>query len=320
MIDAYASLRHYAEHLAPVWAALPAEARGTFWSPDHTHRWGQPLDGRRDLGRTVLVASLRDAITMGPSELVLVEHGAGQTYEGQGLGNGSYPGGRGHERVRLFVCPNVHVAEAWRRAYPATPAAVVGCPKLDPWHTHRWPTAREDGEPATVAVTFHWDCGLVPETRSAWRHYDRVLPTLVHDPRWRLLGHGHPRLWPTISHRWKQLGVELEPELAGVLDRADLLVGDNSSALPEFASLDRPVLCLNQPGYRRDVHHGGRFWDQVPGVQVDRAGDLADAIAYALTDPPEQRAMRARTADYWYAYRDGHAAERAAAAIMQLVT
>lgn len=366
MIDAYASLRHYAEHLAPVWAALPESARGTFWSPDHAHRWGTGLDGKRDTSRLVLVASYRDALMMDPSELVLVEHGAGQTYVG--VTEGSYAGGRGHQRVRLFLCPNEHVAARWRGEYTA-PAVVVGCPKLDRWHLSAVQSPRapagacshhpkhngcpgnsaepgvitvgqEQGrapagatDPAgvpredrdrnrdiakpVVAVTFHWDCGVVPEARSAWRHYDRSLPALARDRSWQLLGHGHPRLWPTISRRWAQLGVPLVPELADVLDQADVLVGDNTSALYEFASLGRPVVVLNQPGYRRDVEHGLRFWSHPPGLQVDRPAELADTIARALTDPPAVQALRARAVARAYAHTDGQAAARAAAAIME---
>lgn len=319
MIDAYASLRHYAEHLAPVWAALPPEVRGTFWSPDHTHTWGRPLDHRhRDPERLVLVAGYRDGMTVGPNPLVYLEHGAGQTYTGAAEGNGSYAGGAGHDRVVLFLCPNQHVADAWSSRYSATSAVVVGCPKLDPWHNR---DANRESRIASrlpvVAVTFHWDCGLVPETRSAWRHYDGALPALAHDPRWQLLGHGHPRLWPTISRRWAQLGVEPEPELAGVLDRADVLVGDNTSALYEFASTGRPVVVVNQPGYRRHVEHGLRFWSHPPGLQCDRPSDLAATIARALDDPAEAKGIRARAVARAYAHTDGHAAARAAAAIME---
>jgi CDP-glycerol glycerophosphotransferase (TagB/SpsB family) len=142
-----------------------------------------------------------------------------------------------------------------------------------------------------------------------------VLPALAADPRWHLLGHGHPRLWGTIRRRWAQLEVDHTGELADVLDRADLLVGDNTSALYEFASTGRPVVVVNAPWYRRDVHHGLRFWDHPPGVQVDRPEDLAPSIARALTDPPALRRIRAAAVERAYAHADGLAAHRAATAI-----
>jgi len=398
LIDAYGSLPHYCAHIAPVWDQLPDQLRGEWLDPRRLHR--------RDPSRTVLVASWRDAQQVAPSPLVYLEHGAGQSYDGdpRGVGNGSYSGGAGLERVVLFLCPSDRVADRWRAVYPSAGVAVVGCPKLDRWHglarqvrdggeqdggvvtgeaqEQVAPSAQEppvlaggvavvqqqplggrglaadrapsvllgdhlgeaplgqpvaqqqhlvaagvgggvdhgrDGTAApTVAVTFHWECGLVPETRSAWSHYDRVLPHLAADPRWQLLGHGHPRLWGTIRRRWAQLGVEHTPELDDVLDRADLLVGDNTSALFEFASTGRPVVVVNAPWYRRDVEHGLRFWSHPPGLQVDRPEQLADTIARALADPPAARRIRAAAVAETYAATDGRAAHRAAEAIKEL--
>jgi len=308
LIDAYGSMPHYQEHVRPVWEALPAGWRGEWLDPRQLHR--------RDTSRTVLVASWRDAQAVAPSPLVYVEHGAGQSYDGdpRGAGNGSYSGGAGLDRVRLFLCPSERVAQRWRAVYPSAGVAVVGCPKLDQWHqAARW-AARSTARPV-VAVTFHWECRLVPETRSAWPHYDQLLPRLAADPRWQLLGHGHPRLWGTIRRRWQQLGVEHTPELADVLDRADLLVGDNTSALYEFASTGRPVVVLNAPWYRRDVEHGLRFWSHPPGLQVDRPAQLPDAIVRALADPPALQRVRAAAVAEAYDHVDGCAAVRAATAI-----
>lgn len=321
MIDAYASLRHYADHIAPVWAALPAEVRGTFWRPDASVR-------RRDITNHVLVASFRDAETMGGSRLLYVEHGAGQSYDGdeRARGNGSYSGGAGLDRVRLFLCPSERVTARWRDTYD-TPAVAVGCPRLDALKKPRGETAlawHKTGEaplqPA-VAVTFHWDgSGLCPEAGSAWRHYDHALPGLVTDPRWRVVGHGHPRLWPTIQRRWQELGVDHYADPDVVLGQADVLVADNTSLMYEAAALGIPVVVLNAPFYRRDVEHGLRFWSHPPGLQVDHPGELGDAIARALEDRPALRAMRARAVDGAYGgLVDGHASERAAAAILEVV-
>jgi glycosyltransferase involved in cell wall biosynthesis len=169
----------------------------------------------------------------------------------------------------------------------------------------------------TVAISFHWDAAVCPETRSAWRYYDPHLPRLCADPRFRVVGHGHPRLWPTIRRRWAELGVEQWPDVDRVLSEADLLVVDNSSIAFEMAAIGTPVVLLNLPSYRRDVEHGGRFWSAPPGVQVDHPSELADAIACALTDPPAHRAIRARAVEWAYSSVDGHASERAAAAILE---
>lgn len=356
VVDRYSSLPHYAEHIAPIWTELERRGlAGESWAPRHGCWWGKPM-GRRDLARPVLVAGLGDHQRVNPSPTILVEHGAGQAYVD--LASGSYSGGPGWERARLFVCPNETVAGRWRATYPETPAAVVGAPKMDRWHaglrgrgetgdrgrsttpghggstrTRNRETARisayeslegrSTGTTATVAITFHWECRLVPETRSAWEHYDRALPDLV---AWadrngiRLLGHGHPRLWGRIERRWTRLGVEPVERLDDVLDRADLLVADNTSALFEFASTDRPVVVLNAPWYRRDVEHGGRFWTWADvGVQVDRPEELPGAIAVALADPPSIERRRAEIVGEVYHRRDGRAALRAADAIEEVL-
>lgn len=289
---------------------------------------------RRDLSRPVLIAGLGDHQRVNPSSTILVEHGAGQTYAD--LDSGSYSGGPGWERAILFLCPSEAVAARWSNSY-RTPAAVVGSPKLDRWHgssrtrntesagnaTYEYIEGHEAGTTPTVAVTFHWECRLVPETRSAWEHYDRSLPALV---EWadrtgiRLLGHGHPRLWGRIERRWRRLGVEPVERLADVLDRADLLVGDNTSALYEFASTGRPVVVLNAPWYRREVEHGGRFWSWADvGVQANEPVELPGAIAVGLADPPSVAARRAQIVREVYARCDGRAASRAADSIEEVL-
>lgn len=332
LVDRYASLPHYAEHIAPIWAELERRGlAGDSYAPRHGSWWGTPIRPRRETNRPVLVAGYADHQTMHPSPTILVEHGAGQTYAD--LRSGSYSGGPGWDRAVLFLCPSETVADRWRATYRA-PAVAVGSPKMDRWLRSSQSRNRESARfatyesiegheagttPASVAVTFHWECRLVPETRSAWGHYDRSLPDLV---AWadrngvRLLGHGHPRLWSKISKRWRRLGVEPVETFEEVLDRADLLVADNTSAMYEFASTGRPVVVLNAPWYRRDVEHGGRFWSWADiGVQVDEPEELAGALAVALADPPSIARRRAEIVADVYARRDGRAAEAAADAI-----
>lgn len=308
MIDAFASLRHYAEHLRPVWQALPEAWRG---------HWGTP-DRPPTADRPVLVAGWRDAQLVRPRPVVYLEHGAGQAYDGEPHTRltGSYSGGTGLDHAVLFLCPNQQVADRWRHTYPDTPAVVVGCPKLDPWHLAGDWAERPLHRPI-VAVTFHWECPLIPETRSAWPHYQRALPALTQQPGFQVLGHGHPRIYNRLARTWRRLGVPHTPELGDVLDQADLLVGDNTSALYEFASTGRPVLVLNAPWYRRDVHHGLRFWSHVPGLQIDHPDQLVWGITTALADPPELAAMRACAVAAAYAHADGRAARRAADTIVK---
>ncbi len=317
-LNRYEGQAHYSEHVDPVWDALPPQLRGESWVLS-ARQSGQPwLPGfsKKHPG-PLLVASYRDAVGGAGRgrDLVYLEHGAGQTYHGDRLGADArgWAGSPGLDRVRLFLCPSERVAARWRSVYGA-PAVAVGCPKLD-----RLAMIPAPAEPA-VAVTFHWDCPLVPESRSAFGYYDRALPALA---AWcrrsgvRLLGHGHPRMWSRIEKRWAQLGVEPVRDFAEVVARASVLVADNTSAMYEWAALDRPVVVLNAPFYRRDVEHGLRFWSAVPGRMVDDRADLVAAVARAVSDPGDGADLRRRARAAAYAAVDGGAADRAARAIME---
>lgn len=327
-LNLYASLEHYAEHLWPIWQALPERLRGASWSSATGKWWGEPLGGLSDARQhpgPVLVASHGDAVsaTVRGRDLVYVEHGAGQTYEGDPAGAGaaglSGSTDRAMRHVLLFVCPNAKVATRWRRLYDV-PAVAVGCPKLDRWH--QAPRLIVPGAPEAVAVTFHWDSSLVPETMTAWPEYDHVLPELAewcraHDVQ--LLGHGHPRIWPRIERRWRDLEVEPVRALADVFDRASVLIADNTSAMYEFASMGRPVVAVNASCYRRDVEHGLRFWSHVPGVQVDQPDQLVPALAHQWEDRTRWEQHRQQAVAAAYAHVDGRAAERAADAIVRML-
>lgn len=349
MIDLYASLSHYAEHLWPIWRELQRRGLARHaWAPGDQW-WGRAVPPRwtgDDLAAPLLVAAFCDAQAMVNRSLLYLEHGAGQSYDGdeRSRAYGSYSGGHGLERALLFIAPSERVAQRWRDRYPQTRAQAVGSPRLDVWHAARVRAGRvgdhalsgeERGRTSdsvgdstlsrtgsTIAVTFHWDCGLIPETQSAWGDYDSELPALVswareHDVL--LLGHGHPRIWSRIRRRWQQLGVECVPDSADVLDRADLLVVDNSSLMYEAASLGISIVALNARRYRREVDHGMRFWDLVPGPQVDRPSDLVSTVESQLSEPSHWRERREDVVRQVYAYCDGRAAERAADAIEDLL-
>jgi hypothetical protein len=220
VIDFYASEPHYADHLAPIWFALPAEQRGTFHVEhrlaEHLTLHGiEPSLGRpRVGGSAVVVAGWSDswAARSAGRRVVYVEHGAGQTYTGGGVASHpSYSGGSGHDGTVLFLSPSETVAGRWRAEYPYVPAAAVGCPKLDRFHAGPPRARARTLRGAAVAITFHSDVALCTESRSAWRHYDPGLSAVVaalRDGGAHVLGHAHPRLWRHVAHRWQQVGAE----------------------------------------------------------------------------------------------------------------
>ena len=308
-IDVYAGEEHFADHLLPVYQAL--DNPGDFIiEPTVTDNGGNRWNGTfypEDPSRPVLVASFGDQKRMrkaGRTRIARIEHGAGQSY---GTGHGSYAGGRDCGDVSLFLMPNEYSARLWREAYPDARVEIVGCPKLDTL------PRKDPSEPLTVAISFHWDCHLLPETVSAFGHFRSVLPKLRDSVN--LIGHGHPRGWvgpPSLEKRYRRDDITAERSFDEVCRKADLYITDNSSSLYEFAATGRPVVVLNAPSYRRDFHPGLRFWDAANvGVQVDRPQNLLDAVSLALQDGPQQRVAREDALGMVYAYRSG-AAQRAA--------
>lgn len=298
-----ASQPHYIDHCEPI-----LEAMGEGWAtvaPD----WAS-TDWH-------MVASKVDADRIPHAKKVYVEHGSGQTYQG---GHPGYPGGPGLQNVRLFVCPNLDVARRWGGTYPGVKTVVAGCPKMDPWHRG------ERGSPGdqVAAITWHWPCTVSSYSGTALGHYRRHLSRVVDAWRaqgWIVVGHGHPRAEATLRAMWAELGVEWWG-LDRIFDCADILVADNTSVMWEFASLDRPVIITNTPQFRRNSGEpppGGRFWAwAAAGLNVESWEELAgiDLTNHAIHDA--WRDARRDTVRQIYTHTDGHAARRAADAILEL--
>jgi hypothetical protein len=254
----------------------------------------------------VLVASYGDQKKVrrqGRTRIARIEHGAGQSY---GTGHGSYAGGKDCDDVSLFLMPNQYSADLWKAAYPDARVEIVGCPKLDSL------PRKDPACPLTIAIAFHWDCHLIPETSSAFGTFRYALEELSNT--YNVIGHGHPRAWvgpPSLERRYRRAHIDPVRDFGEVCRRADLLIIDNSSAMYEFAATGRPVVVMNGTQYRRDFSPGLRFWDAIPGITVDRHQDLLRAVETALEDGPALTAQREAALDKVYAYRSD-SAQRAA--------
>jgi hypothetical protein len=301
-VDFFAGERHFVDHLLPVYMALPEEVRGEF------------IIGSKPVnpGRLTVVSAFGDYKKVdGP--VIYIEHGVGFSF---GNGHTSYAGSPQRDKVVLFLEVNEQTQRLNTATFPETKSVLVGSPKLDAW-VARGPKPVV-GKP-NVAFSFHWDCRVVPETRSAFPIYKDELGRLLRFPNklsWTPLGHGHPRLWPTLEKFWRSCRVERVKEFNDVVTVADVYVADATSTLYEFAALDRPVVVLNAPFYRRNVNHGLRFWDHVPGIQVDHPRDLQDAINDAIS-VDSFASERRKAVEYAYPFL-GESAPRAAAAICDL--
>jgi len=302
-VDFLASERHYVDHMLPVYNALPKELQGEFIVGSY------PVNP----DRITVVASVGDyRRTSGP--VVFMEHGCGLSYAG--VNSPSYAGSSERERVILFLDVNEQTYSLNQKAHPDKKGVIVGAPKLDAWLARG---KKERGNRAKVAHSFHWECKIVPETRSAFPHYKPELTRMMSQQRrlqWDMLGHGHPRLWPVVGPFWKRGGVLPVREFNDVVTLADVYVADNTSTIYEFAALDRPVVVLNAPWYRKNVNHGMRFWNHIPGQQVDNPHDLKDAIADAV-HKDLFASERRKAVDFVYPVR-GNSAQLAASAIAEL--
>lgn len=328
VVDAWANEPHFVAHLAPIWELLPDGLRGRFFASRQVvpfarslgldvtpvSGWRPPIQRFRDprFG-PVLVASISTANTWARSgrPIVLLNHGAGQTYN---VDHPSYSGGRHRTHIAMFLEPGPHAAEATRKMARGRPVVEVGSPKLDRYHRDGWD--RPHNPQPVVAISTHWDCRVVPETRSALGEFEHQLDELV-AANVDVVGHSHPRCANDVNRMFAKHGIPFVRNFDRILETADVYVCDNSSTLYEFASTGRPVVCLNGAGYRKDVDHGLRFWDAVPGVQCDPDQSLLTAIGWALDDPPTIRARRERAVGRAYMACDGEAAARAAEAIIK---
>lgn len=310
-----ASAPHYADHLAAVFGALAESDRGSFLTMDRAVAARSPFPTSVPTGddNPTLVASygdLKRAAHLGRKRLAIMEHGAGQSYGGRRRGGrGSYAGGTDRGAASLFLHPGEHPAARDRAAYPAARVEVVGSPFLDTL------PAREGKPGRVVAFSFHFNGSVVPETRNAYSWAWRAILGLR--DRYELLGHAHPRLFPTVVRRYRLAGIEPVADFHEVCRRADLYICDNSSTLFAFAATGRPVVVLNPPWYDRRVDHGLRFWAAAGvGVNCDDVADLPDCIEAAFRDEPDQQVRREAALDLVYAYRTG-AAERAASVLLE---
>lgn len=278
MFDFYASQPHWAEHLQPVYDALPQGFRGAFV----TKR-------RKKYTPTVIVASEQDRghVERMGSYAIRLEHGVGFSFGGSTLSsvqqNPSYPGGHGQDNVGMFLSPNRWADRRWLGTYGSNiPHHIVGMPKMDTWHNAE---PKKRGRTPVVCISFHWDCKLCAETRWAFPYYRVDVPDVAKRKDIKVVGHAHPRARKLLQPWFEQNGIEFVPTLNKVFERADLYCNDASSTMYEFASLGRPVVVMNSPWYRPDKRHGLRFWEHSAiGPQCWQGHGLNVAIDKALAD------------------------------------
>jgi hypothetical protein len=342
-VDFFAVEPHFLDHLAPIWHAMPEDARGDFvldqarapFTPAilaaKAEALGVPAGTFGRERRPVVTAANGDmnrARDEGRDRIALLEHGTGQSFGADPdetvARAPSYPGGRNRGAASLFLSPNAHAAGRDAKAYPKARVEIIGCPKLDAAPER---AIREPGARPRVALSFHWDCMVCAETRSGWREWKRILPFLAAEGRWEMIGHGHPRGIDEFVPHYRTHRFRIVRDFADVLREADVYVNEGSSTLYEAAAAGISVVVLNPSFFRLQLRHGLRFYEAAdvgPNVRSRNSIDTSlarktiAAIEEALANAPELQARREAALDVMYAYRSG-AARRAADAILDWV-
>ena len=311
MIVPIAAKAHHRAHIAPVARLLGIDA----------NHMARRIAGPDDVALIASYGDLKSARRDGYRRIILMQHGAGQSYGGdrRTARHPCYAGGDDNDDVGLFLVPNEHAADRWSFRYPGVDVQVVGCPRLDALPQRSVHNAAGVGmasPPAafTLGVSFHWDGYACPEWRSAFDWHKHELVKLARDPGIKVLGHQHPNR-RDIGEWYRRHGIEFTADFDEVLRRADVYACDNSSTLYEFASTGRPVVVLNAPWYRLEANHGLRFWSAMAvGLNAWAPEDIGECAHLAANDPEFAMADADAALDIVYAYRTG-AAQRAADAI-----
>lgn len=280
MINAYASERQYLNKLWPIWQLLPEEYRGELVihpsldgiipiAPGIRVANGPNQDG------ILMVASHQDS-KWAKGKFIYIEHGAGQSYDdNQWYSNTSRP------NMLASLVPGPYCAYKTRRANPNAAVIEIGAPHL----------AKIDRDPKVIAFAWHWRCATAIEANTAFDEYREVVPKVSN--KYKTIGHAHPRIMGEMIPYYQEKGIEVVLNPEEVLSRAALLIADNTTLIYEAAALNIPVVLLNKSDWDRGKDYGLRFWDVIPGPQVDRPEDLLGTVEAMFEEDNWSEARRA---------------------------
>ncbi len=221
-----------------------------------------------------------------------------------------------------FMTSAREVEEA--RARGITTARAVGFPKLDPAFDATYDEEALEGirsvaciDPSkkTVIFTATWD----KSNMSAIGKWIDMVDALTH--RYNVLVTVHPWMSSKYVNRLRKLKVAryLEhPDVLPYLLLSDVLVGDTSSVIAEFCALDKPIITFRVPTSTRTVPEISRLLADI-SIQINHTDELEEAIEESLTHPRAKSAERQQAIVDIFGVLDGHAGERAASVIRELL-
>ncbi len=154
-VDFFSREIHHIEHAMAIYKALPKEYQGIFTD--------KISELKSDVVAVFSFGDLKIVDGLG-KKIIYSEHGTGFFYNNI---HPSYAGSVQHrENVILRLVPNERIA-AREREVLKCPVEIVGVPKMDKYANKIF----KEKKSLTVAISFHWDCHVNPETRSAFYFY-----------------------------------------------------------------------------------------------------------------------------------------------------
>jgi hypothetical protein len=209
--------------------------------------------------------------------IIIGEHGAGQTYDTSHI---AYARGIPKSlNVKYFLAVNKHCYDNFKKNNPTLKSYIVGCPKLDKWKDKY----KVNKENPLIVFSWHWLSRSIPEAYGGFMYWSPALKELKES--YNIAIHGHPSVQDRVIPFTQANDIRFIKKFEDVVEQADIYAVDNSSTLFEFAAINKPVIVLNNPWFRRDVEHGMRFWEYADiGVQCNDVSDLSKSIDKAIRD------------------------------------
>lgn len=178
----------------------------------------------------------------------------------------------------------------------------TGWPKLDPLFSGTYPAAASGARRPTImfASTF-------TEKITCARIVRDTIGELAQRGEWQWLVTLHPKMAPDTVESYRALeGPNLQfvetDDILQLYARADVLLSDTSSVVPEFLTQHKPVVTFRN---RRPGPHL---------INIERIEEIEPALRRALELPPDLRQAIAAYVNSIHPYTDGRSSERVLAA------
>ncbi|WP_375491194.1 CDP-glycerol glycerophosphotransferase family protein [uncultured Jatrophihabitans sp.] len=222
-------------------------------------------------------------------------------------------------RWDFSIAGNAYAAEIWSRSFPGTYRTLLtGQPRndvlsratADDRQRYREALGLEAGDKVLLYLPTHRDD---EDTHVDRLDRDRLLAGLGDE--WVALWRPHHRYTSSGAHAGRAgrfVDVGAYPSVEELYIAADVLVTDYSSAMFDFAILDKPIVIF-APDWEEYERERGVYFDlteEPPGVVVRTTDQVVTTLTEGLHTSPDAQRNLAAFRDRFCHLEDGHAAQR----------